>query len=134
MNVTNSYDSQNKGLPTHFQLVDGRITLSGGDAKVDDNLRMFLHFAGWFRLFKQDYCMDVHSFIQATTSYVYRYRNVLRLKIMDSAEKHIPFAKLHSADLVVNNLNRKETSLFMQYKYNLKASTNEIQTIKKILV
>ena len=135
MNSTNQgYESQNLGLPTHFQLVEGKITLTGGDRKVDNNLRMFLNFAGWFRIFKQDYCIDVYSFYQTTTSHIYQFRNVFRLKVLDAAEKHIPFAKMHSADLVSDASTRKEATLFLQYRYNLKAATNEVQTIKKIVI
>lgn len=127
------YENQNKGLPTRFQLVDGKFQLIGGTKKVDDNVSMLLSFIGWYRIFTQDYVIDAYQFFQNTTSYIYQFKNILRLRVMDIGKKYVPFANFHAVDIPVDYTNRKETTLHIQFQYKLK-NVEEYQIIKKVII
>ena len=134
MYLNKKYENQNKGLPTRFVInQSGGFGLVGGKAKVDDNVIMLLAFIGWFRLFKHDYVINVYNFYQNTTAYLYQFKNILRLQVMDIGKRYVPFAKLYAVDVPVQYNERKETSINIQFKYNL-SEVEEYQTIKKIIL
>lgn len=133
MYLQQQYEDQNKGLPMKFQLRDGKFELIGGRAKVDDNVSMLLAFVGWFRFYTQDYVIDAYRFIQNTTSYLFQFKNVLRLKIMDIGRKYAPFCNFYAVDIPIDYNNRKETTIYIQFQYKLK-NVDDYQTIKKIVI
>lgn len=133
MNNAQQYENQNKGLPTRFQLENGKFQLKGGKDKVDDNVTMLLAFVGWFRIYTQDYVIDAYQFFQNTTSYVYQFKNILRLRVMDIGKRYVPFANFYAVDVPVDYTNRKETTLHIQFQYKLK-NVQEYQTIKRVIL
>lgn len=134
MYLKEQYENQNKGLPMRFQLTpSGSFELIGGKRKVDDNVSMLLAFVGWFRIFTQDYVINAYQFFQNTTSYLFQFKNVLRLKILEIGKRYVPFAKFYSVDIPLGYQNRKETTIFIQFRYRLK-NVEEYQTIKRIIV
>ena len=133
MSILTDFDTQNKGLPTRFSIVNGKFALLGGKEKVDDNVSMLLSFVGWFRLFTQDYVINAYSFFQNTTSYLYRFKNILRLRVLSIGRRYVPFADFQSVDLSLNYRNRKETALYARYGYNLRDVT-EKQTIRRVIL
>ena len=134
MELFQQYEDQNKGLRTDFRLSEsGGFLLSGGKDKVDNNVTMLLSFIGWFRLYTQEYVINVYQFHQNTTSYLYQFKNIIRLSILDIGKKYLPFANLTSVDIPINYSNRKETDVVIQFKYKLR-NIEEYQTIKKIIL
>ena len=128
------YEDQNKGLPTNFRLDStGKFLLVGGKEKVDDNMTMFLAFFGLFRLHTSDYVIHVSRFVNKTTSYLFRFKNILRLKMLLAGKNYIPFAKIHAIDIPLNYQDRKKSTLYVQFRYNLK-NEEGLQTIKKVIV
>lgn len=128
------YDDQNIGLPMRFQLTSsGSFRLIGGKEKVDDNVSMLLAFIGWFRMFTQDYIINAYKFLQNTTAYLVQFKNILRLNILDIGKRYVPFAKFYSVEIPLNYQNRKETTILIQFKYNLK-NVNEYQVIKRLII
>lgn len=130
MDITSKY---NMGLSTRFKLKDGKISLSGGVEKVDDNIVMLLSFINWFRLYKQDYVINVYRFYQNSSNNLFRYKNILRLSILELGDKHVPFAKFNSVDVPVDYTDRKRASLLINFSYNL-SSVQQESTIKKVLL
>lgn len=130
-----TFESQNKGLPTRFNIVEGKFELIGGTRKVDDNMSMLLCFVGWFRIFKQDYIIDAYQLYQNTTSFLYTFKNILRLKIMDIGKKYVPFAKFSAVDIPNNYYDRKSTEIVVEFRYNLKDVDldNNVQVVKKLI-
>jgi len=136
MFLQNQYENQNKGLPTRFQLTEGgAFMLIGGRKKVDDNVKMFLNFTNWFRIFTQDYCLGYYAnrFVQNTSSYLFQFKNILRLKILEVGKKYIPFANFYAVDIPLDPTNRKETTIFIQFQYKLK-NVDDYQIIKKVII
>lgn len=133
MNLTEQFNSQNMGLPQRMKVVDGKIALVGGKEKVDDNVSMLLSFVGWFRIFSQDYVINPYEFLQNTTSYLYRYKNILRLQIMSIGRKYLPFAKFRAVDVPIDYANRKDTTIFIEFGYNL-GDVEEYKTVKKVII
>lgn len=133
MFVQQQYEDQNKGLPTHFQLENGKFALKGGRAKVDDNVGMLLSFVGWFRFYTQDYVINPYKFLQNSTSYLFQFKNILRLKILDIGKRYVPFAKFYAVDIPIDYNNRKATTIYINFQYQLK-NTDDYQTIKKVVV
>lgn len=132
--LVEQYEAQNKGLPTRFQLSDnGSFQLIGGRAKVDDNVSMLLCFVGWFRLFTPDYVINAYQFLQNTTSYLFQFKNILRLKILEIGKKYVPFARFSAVDIPLNYQNRKETTIYIEFQYRLK-NVDDYQTIKRIIL
>lgn len=125
--------SKNMGLPTRFRLEGGKFGMLGGKPKVDDNCSMFLEFTDWFRIFKQDYVMGVGRFIQNTTTFLHRYKNIFKLQTLNAGRKYIPFANLYAVDIPTNYSNRKEATIYLEYHYKLEG-TREKQTIKKVVL
>ena len=132
-----TFDNQNKGLPTRFQIIDGKFQLMGGKAKVDDNIAMLLCFVGWFRIFKQDYVINAYQLYQNTTSFLYYFKNILRLKIMDIGARYVPFAKFNAVDIPINYTDRKRTEIMIEFTYNLKNVEKDeggnLQVVKKLI-
>ena len=133
MNNSELYESQNKGLPTRFNLVNGKFQLKGGKDKVDDNVAMLLSFIGWYRLYTQDYVIDAYQFFQNTTSYLYQFKNILRLRVMDIGKRYVPFANFYAVEVPIDYSNRKESSVHIQFQYKLK-NVQEYQTIKRVIL
>jgi len=123
----------NKGLPTHFKLENGRFALVGGTDKVDDNISMLLAFIGGFRLYTQDYVIDAYRFYQNTTNYLFKYKNIIRLKILDLGNRYVPFANFNAVDLPIDYGDRKSTSIYINFSYKLK-NVNEQKTIKRVII
>tara|TARA_B100002049_G_C15906664_1_gene302238 strand:+ start:99 stop:500 length:402 start_codon:yes stop_codon:yes gene_type:complete len=132
MYAKSKYENQNKGLKTDFQLEGGKMVLKGGTEKVDDNISMLLAFVGWFRVFTPDFCINPYQFLHNTTSYMFRFKNVLRLSILKVGKNYVPFAKFKAVDLLLDPTNRKDRTIHVQFQYNLK-DVKEYQTIKKVL-
>lgn len=130
---TEQHEKQNLGLPTHFQLTSsGAFLLEGGKAKVDNNVSMFLAFAGWFRIFTQDYVINIYPYLQNTTAYLFRFKNILRLNILEAGKKYVGFANFIATDIPIDYQNRKETSVHIEFAYRLK-NIEERQTIKRVI-
>ena len=123
----------NKGLPTRFKLNNGKIELNGGTEKVDDNIVMLMSFINWFRTYKQDYVIDVYRFYQNSTNNLFKYKNVLRLNIMNLGDVHVPFAKFNAVDIPIDYTDRKTANLVISFSYKL-VSVQQENTIKKILI
>ena len=130
MDIESKY---NMGLNTRFKLNNGKIELKGGTEKVDDNIVMLMSFINWFRTYKQDYVIDVYRFYQNTTNNLFKYKNVLRLSILNLGDNHVPFAKFNAVDIPIDYTNRKTANLIINYSYNL-ISVQRENTIKKILI
>ena len=128
-------DEVNKGLPTKLLLNDGKFVLTSGTDKVDDNVSMLLCFVGWFRFYKQDYVINAYRFYQNTTNYLLKYKNTLRLSVLDIGNRYVPFAKFNSVDLPIDRADRKSTTLYISFSYNIpvrdNATTNT--TIKRLI-
>lgn len=123
----------NLGLSSRFQLVDGKFELTGGQSKVDNNIAVLLSFINWFRIFKQDYVIDVYRFYQNSTNTLFKYKNILRLNIMDIGERHVPFAFIKSVDIPIDYSNRRSASIYINYNYNL-IGESQSNTIKKVIL
>ena len=122
------------GLPMRLTLTDqGSFRLIGGKPKVDDNVGMLLAFVGWFRLYTQDSVLNAYRYLQNTTAYLYQFKNILRLQIMDIGKKYVPFANFKAVDIPQSYQNRKETTIYIQFSYKLR-NTEEYQTIKRVIL
>lgn len=132
-----TFDNQNKGLPTRFKITDGKFELLGGKDKVEDNVAMLLCFVGWFRIFKQDYVINAYQLYQNTTTFLYYFKNILRLKIMDIGARYVPFAKFTAVDIPINYTDRKRTEILIEFSYNLsnvdKEQGGNIHLVKKLI-
>lgn len=128
-------DNYNRGLPTNFELVDGKFNLVGGTSKVDDNVSMLLNFVGWYRFYKQDYVINAYRFYQNTSNYLLKYKNTLRLSVLDIGEKYVPFANFVAVDLPINPTDRKSTTLHISFMYNIPSDNGgaSIKTIKRLI-
>ena len=126
-------NSQNMGLPSHFQLTNGRFTLIGGTDKVDDNIAVYMNFIGWFRFFLPDFILNVNSFLQNTTNFLNKYKNIVRLNCLEIGAKYFPFCSFYSVDFPVDYTDRKNVTMYIQYQYKLR-NAQRMQTIKKIIV
>lgn len=133
MQYSKEQTKDNKGLHTRFQLSGGKFTLTGGKDKVDDNINMLSSFIGWFRIFKQDYVIDVYRFYQNTTNHLNKYKSVFKFKVLATGKNYVPFADLYAVDIVPSQENRKEMELIIQFRYNLK-NQEDFQIIRKIIV
>lgn len=126
-----AFEDRNKGLPTNFELVNGKFGLIGGKPKIDDNVRMVVCFFGWFRYFTPDFVVNFYKFYQQTTSYVNQYKNVFRLRTLQAVAKYIPFGEFYTVDVLSNFNERKKLSIVFQYRYRLDSS-DVFQTVKVI--
>lgn len=123
----------NMGLSSRFELKDGKIELSGGVPKVDDNVIVLMSFINWFRIYKQSYVINVYRFYQNSTNNLFRYKNILRLSILDIGTNHVPFAKFTAVDIPIDYMDRRTANLMISFTYNL-ISVQQENTIKKIII
>ena len=109
----------NKGLATNFGLVNGRVQLTGGEAKAEDNVQMLLTFLPWFRMLLPYYIPDVLWAYQRNSSVVARFKNIFRLKVLRAMAKYCPFVEVGSVDSPVDPTNRRGLILDIQFRYRL---------------
>ena len=133
MDFSKENTKYNKGLHTRFKIIDGKFGLIGGKYNVDDNVSMLSDFIGWFRIFKQDYVIDVYRFYQNTTNHLNKFKNIFKYKVMAVGKDYVPFANFYAVDIVPNSINRKEVEMIIQFRYNLKDETS-YQIIRKIVL
>ena len=126
-----AFDGKNVGLPTNFQMINGKFLLEGGTKKVDNNMTMLLSFIGFFRIFNQDYVIPAAFLYQNTTSFIFKFKNIFRLRVLGITKQYVPFADVYAVDVLMNRQIRKEIQLSIQYKYKLSEKA-AFQTITKI--
>lgn len=83
---------------------------------------MLLYLLSWdgLEFIHRDYVIDAYQFFQNTTSYVYQFKNILRLRVMDIGKRYVPFANFYAVDVPSRHTSRKETTLHIQFQYKLK--------------
>ena len=123
-----SIEEKNMGLGTNFYLEDGKFKLIGGEDKALDNIVMFLNFGGFFRLFKADFIAPVYVFLQKTSGFIFKYRNIYRLKLMAQAAKFCPYTNIVNVDMPIAYSDRRTFNIEVQYRYKLSKNS----TLKKI--
>jgi len=122
-------NTRNVGLGTYISLNSkGGLYMYGGTDKVDDNMRMLIHFMGWFRIFTQDFVPNLYWLYQKDTSFISRYKNVARLMFLESAQKYAPFANVKAVDLPIDQTKRRELYVDIAYGYTL----DKQETVKTI--
>lgn len=126
-------EKQNKGLSTGFKLSGGKIGLIGGMTKVDDNVTMLLKFVKHFRIYKQDYIIDLYRYYQGSTNSIFRYKNTLRLSIFDIGSRHVPFANFTAVDIPIDYTNRRSVMVTIRFSYQLR-DADKMNTLKRIFL
>lgn len=111
---------KNYGLPSTFSLDEnGAFRMVGGTAKADNSAQMMVQFIGWFRIFKQDFCVPILWLWQQPTGFVFQYKNFAKLKFAEVMEKYCPFIKPKAVDMPINPSDRREMTIDVQYSYKL---------------
>jgi hypothetical protein len=122
-------EKYNKGLATTFYIVDGKFLLTGGQGKVNDNIKFVFYFLGWFRIFSQDFVPPLLKLVQSLTSYVNKYKNLYRYKMLVIFNKYIENATVESIDFPVDLKDRKILVVEIQYRYKL-STKNDIVAVR----
>jgi hypothetical protein len=125
----------NKGLPSNFELVGGKIVLTGGPEKVDDNITFWISFIGWFRIFRPQFVLNVYQFYQNTTSYLYQFKNNFRLSVLDSAPDNVPNAEFTAVDLSQEPADRRQLGILLRftYKFDLRKEPKTLKILADIV-
>lgn len=118
-----NWEESNKGLPTNFRLSNGKHVLTGGVAKIDDNLMMFLAFIGWFRVFSNEFVANILWLHQKTTNQLLVYKSLFRLNFLRSAQDAVPNAEFTNVDFPINFKDRRQLTIDVQYKYKIGVNT-----------
>jgi hypothetical protein len=126
------FSTKNTGLPSNFRLVNGKFETIGGKPKVDDNLRMLIGFSSHFRVFTPGYIIGIYRFYQNTTNFIFSYKNVFRLRILEAARKYIPYGDFRSVDIPIDYSKRKEIAVLINYRYRLEKE-DAFSTIKVLV-
>ena len=110
---------KNKGLATSFTLEEGSFKLTSGKEKADDNVLMLFAFMGWFRIFSQDFCVNTFFLFQRNYDYINRYKSSLKLQILQTANKYLPFIKMNSVEFSQKKKGDKSIYMETSFSYNL---------------
>lgn len=115
-------ESKNTGLSHNFTLSEGAFTLTGGVEKATDSFFFFLSFAGWLRIYWEDFCPNsLVQVWQKPTSYIKQRKVLILGELTNAMRKYLPFLKVAAIDLT-NNPNgndRKEYLLGVKFDYLL---------------
>jgi len=109
-----------KGLPYNFVLTAGKFTLTEGESKVQINLWTFMKFMNWFRVYKEDYCIDSMFLLQKPISFIDTYKTFFLAKLTSSLKKYLPELAVRS----LNMYNSKSKSIQIAIEYTTKISDN----------
>ena len=124
-----SYETaSNNGLPYNFALSEGKFVLSGGSQKAVNNLRMFLGFIGWFRIYYPDYVPNILRLIQKSSSQISATKTLILGTLEESIEKYLPQIQLLELGLGRGDTLRDWT-LALKYKYRLKKEDTFIAAV-----
>ena len=125
----------NKGLSSNFQLSGGKIVLTGGTDKVDDNILFWVAFVGWFRVFNPKFVLDVYQFYQNTTSYLYQFKNNFRLSVLENAPENIPNAEFTAVDLSQEPSDRRQLGILIKftYKFDVRKEPKTLKILSDII-
>ena len=122
---------KNKGLPTSFNLKDGRFELIGGAVKCQDNMRMLLAFGNWFRYYYQDFCVNLMWLYQKPTSWIGEFKVIFLGQFIASAKKYAGFINIKKANVFYDATERTELLIGIEYTYTIEPDKT-IQTIETI--
>lgn len=126
-------EDKNTGLSSTFRIIDGKFELVGGVVKCQDNMRMLLAFANWFRYYYQDFCVNLFFMLQKPTSFISTFKTVTLGHFIDAAKKYAPFINVARANIFYSNQQRKELSLGIEYSYVLDDENNQKQLFVEII-
>lgn len=120
---------------SNFDLVDGKITLVGGPAKVEDNIQFWVSFIGWFWIFNAKFLLNVYQFYQNTTSYLYNYKNNFRLSVLENAPENIPNAEFTAVDISQELHDRRQLGILIQftYKFDVRKEPKTLKILSEII-
>jgi hypothetical protein len=110
---------KNKGLPTTFQLQNGRFGLLGGPLKCQDNMRMLVAFGNWFRYGYMDFCVNLTWLLQKSTNFILTFKIVTLGQFMRAAEKYCQFIQIKKANVSNHPDDRKRVDISIEYTNSL---------------
>lgn len=103
-----------KGLPTDFQIVNGKFRLTEGTEKCRDNIWFFCVFDK-FRVYTSEFGGNFVSLVQKPVSFLVLNKTLIVGSLMRKLEKYIPEARVDKIDIGYMSSNRKEYTLMIGY-------------------
>ena len=105
-----------KGLPSDFQIVNGKFRLTEGAEKCRDNIWFFCVFDK-FRVYTSDFGSSFISLVQKPISYILLNKTLIIGALKKKMTKYVPNVKVNQVDIGYLSSNRKEYSLMIDYSF-----------------
>ena len=122
------------GLTYDFTLTNGKFTMKTGKDKVDADMKMLYMFFGWFRIFLQDYCVNIYFFFNKHNSFIYRYADIMKLEITRAVDKYLTFVRLEKVNIFKEVANKKELTFDTTYTYTLNTTVDKNRVVFKKII
>ena len=105
-----------RGLPSNFQLVNGKFKLTDGTEKCRDNIWFFCVFDK-FRVYTSDFGGNFSSLVQKPITYLVLNKTLIVGALRKKMAKYIPNIKVNQIDIGYTSTDRKEYSMMIDYSY-----------------
>lgn len=107
----------NTGLPTNFVLENGAFQLIGGTEKANNTISMMLDFAGWFRVYAEDFPPDILWLLQQPVAVVLSRKTYLVGKLTKLFSKYLNQVNLESVTFDYDYADRKKFVVTVDYVF-----------------
>lgn len=116
-----------RGLPSRFDIQNGRFVLTDGIEKSRDNIWFYCVYDR-FRVYVSDFGANFVSLIQKPVGYLYLNKTLILGNLRSGIEKYVPNVTVKNLDLGYMSVDRKELSLMVEYT-SVEESKMEVQDV-----
>lgn len=106
-----------RGLSPKFNLVDGKLVLTGGAGKARDNLYFLMNFYGIRRIYASDFTPELEWLAQKPVSTVLLYKVLVLGKIRKSIAKYVDGISVDSMGVVYTYDERKKYEVYVDFTH-----------------
>lgn len=103
-----------RGLPSRFQLHNGRFMLAEGVEKSRDNIWFYCIFDK-FRIYTSDFGANFVSLVQKPTAYLIMNKTIILGSLKKGIQKYVPNVKVKDIDIGYTSTDRKSYSMMIEY-------------------
>ena len=103
-----------KGLPSRFEVTNGKFQLVEGVKKARENIWFFCIFDK-FRIYTSDFGADFVSLMQKPIAYLIINKTIILGSLRRGIQKYVPNVKVRNIDIGYISKDRKDYSMMIEY-------------------
>lgn len=115
-----------QGLSFDFHITDkGSFSFKSGHEKAQDNFLFFFSFAGWFRVYFQDYCSPLWELVDRPSILFNSMKVVIFGRMRKAIAKYMTYIDFQGIDFYNDPRERKTYLVSLIYKFKVRLDDEE---------